>query len=121
RDLRPSSALGTRQCCDFDRRQRTANRPKRTHSDPTPGCTQFKSDYCDQLRGIAMPQYLSPGVYVEEIDAGPQPIQGVSTSITGAVGVTVQGPTSGKPVLVTSFTDFQNNFGGFLPVPPSAI
>jgi uncharacterized protein len=68
-----------------------------------------------------MPQYLSPGVYVEEIDAGPQPIQGVSTSITGAVGVTVQGPTSGKPVLVTSFTDFQNNFGGFLPVPPSAI
>ena len=65
-----------------------------------------------------MPQYLSPGVYVEEIDAGPQPIQGVSTSITGAVGVTVQGPTSGKPLLVTSFADFQNKFGGFLPAPP---
>jgi uncharacterized protein len=64
-----------------------------------------------------MPQYLSPGVYVEEIDAGPQPIQGVSTSVTGAVGVTAQGPTSGKPVLVTSFADFQNTFGGFLPAP----
>ena len=65
-----------------------------------------------------MPQYLAPGVYVEEIDAGPQPIQGVSTSITGAVGVTAQGPTSGKPVLVTSFAEFQAIFGGFLPAPP---
>jgi phage tail sheath protein FI len=59
--------------------------------------------------------YLTPGVYVEEVDSGPQPIQGVSTSITGAVGVTVQGPTSGKPVLVTSFADFQRTFGGFIP------
>ena len=65
--------------------------------------------------------YLSPGVYVEEVDSGPQPIQGVSTSITGAVGVTAFGPTTGKPVLVTSFADFTRNFGGFLPDPPSAI
>jgi phage tail sheath protein FI len=65
--------------------------------------------------------YLSPGVYVEEVDSGPQPIQGVSTSITGAVGVTAFGPTSGKPVLVTSFAEFTRNFGGFLPDPPSAI
>ncbi len=28
-----------------------------------------------------MPQYLSPGVYVEEVDAGPKPIEGVSTSV----------------------------------------
>jgi hypothetical protein len=68
-----------------------------------------------------MPEYLSPGVYVEEVDAGPQPIEGVSTSITGAVGVTVFGPTSGKPVLVTSFAEYMQNFGGFLPTPPSAI
>jgi phage tail sheath protein FI len=68
-----------------------------------------------------MPQYLAPGVYVEEVDAGPVPIQGVSTSITGAVGVTVQGPTSGKPVVVTSFAEFQNTFGGFLPAPPPAL
>ncbi len=32
-----------------------------------------------------MPQYFSPGVYVEEVDSGPRPIQGVSTSVTGAV------------------------------------
>jgi phage tail sheath protein FI len=60
-----------------------------------------------------MPQYLTPGVYVEEIEAGPQPIEGVSTSITGAVGVTVLGPTSGKPVLCKSFADFTRQFGGY--------
>jgi phage tail sheath protein FI len=61
-----------------------------------------------------MPQYLSPGVYIEEL-VGPHPIQGVSTSITGMVGVTARGPTDGKPVLVTTFNDYQLTFGGFLP------
>jgi hypothetical protein len=32
-----------------------------------------------------VPEYLSPGVYVEEIDAGPKPIQGVGTSTVGWV------------------------------------
>ncbi len=68
-----------------------------------------------------MPQYRSPGVYIEEIDAGPKPIEGVSTSICGAVGVTARGPTDGKPVLVTSFADFTRKFGGFLPAPDPAI
>ena len=67
-----------------------------------------------------MPEYLSPGVYVEEIDAGPKPIEGVSTSTAGAVGVTAMGPTSGKPELVTSFAEFMRKFGGFLPEPDSA-
>ena len=61
-----------------------------------------------------MPQYFSPGVYVEEVDAGPRPIQGVSTSVTGAVGVTQRGPVDGKPVLVTSFAEFTRKFGGYL-------
>src|SRR5215470_17012374 len=64
-----------------------------------------------------MPQYLSPGVYVEEIDAGPKPIEGISTSICGAVGMTALGPTSGKPLLVTSFAEFTRNFGGMLALP----
>lgn len=68
-----------------------------------------------------MPEYLSPGVYVEEVDAGPKPIEGVSTSTVGAVGVTVRGPTSGKPVLVTSFPEFVRTFGGYLPQPPPGI
>jgi len=78
-----------------------------------------------------MPEYLSPGVYVEEVDAGPKPIEGVSTSTTGMVGVTERGPSGGsapgdttnrgKPVLVTSFADFTRVFGGFLPEPPPNI
>lgn len=68
-----------------------------------------------------MPEYLSPGVYVEEIDAGPKPIEGVSTSTAGAVGVTLLGPTSGKPELVTSFAEFQRKFGGFMPNPADQL
>ena len=67
-----------------------------------------------------MPQYFSPGVYVEEVDSGPRPIQGVSTSVAGAVGVTLRGPVNGKPVLVTSFPEFQRIFGGFIPEPKNA-
>lgn len=68
-----------------------------------------------------MPEYLSPGVYVEEVDAGPKPIEGVSTSTAGAVGVTVRGPTRGKPELVTSFNEFARKFGGFIPPQPPAV
>jgi phage tail sheath protein FI len=35
-----------------------------------------------------MPEYLSPGVYVEEVDTGSKPIEGVSTSTVGMVGIT---------------------------------
>ena len=60
-------------------------------------------------------QYLSPGVYIQEEDSGLQPIEGVSTSTSGFVGMTVRGPISGPPVLVTSFSDFTRQFGGFIP------
>lgn len=60
-----------------------------------------------------MPEYLSPGVYVEEI-TGTQPIEGVSTSTTGFVGVTQKGPLDKLgPVLVTSFPEFERTFGGY--------
>jgi phage tail sheath protein FI len=60
-----------------------------------------------------MPEYLSPGVYVEEI-TGAQPIEGVSTSTTGFVGVTQKGPLDGLgPVLVTSYPEFERTFGGY--------
>ena len=47
-----------------------------------------------------MPEYLAPGVYVEEVDTGSKPIEGVSTSTTGMVGVTERGPVD-VPVLIT--------------------
>ena len=60
-----------------------------------------------------MPEYLSPGVYIEEV-SGPEPIEGVSTSITGFVGVTQRGPfDTNPPVLVTSFPEFAQIFGGY--------
>lgn len=57
-----------------------------------------------------MPEYLAPGVYIEEIATGPVPIEGVSTSTAGLVGQTVRGPT--EPRLVTSWLDFQRWYGG---------
>jgi phage tail sheath protein FI len=60
-----------------------------------------------------MPQYLAPDVYLEEVVSGNQPIEGVSTSFTGFVGMTQRGPSSGLPQLVTSFADFQNQYGGY--------
>lgn len=58
-----------------------------------------------------MPEYLSPGVYVEEFDIGPKPIEGVSTSTAGFLGETERGRTS--PTLVTSWLDYQRKFGGY--------
>jgi uncharacterized protein len=66
-----------------------------------------------------MPEYLSPGVYIEEQNTGPEPIEGVSTSTTGFVGMTVRGPISGPPRLVTSFSEFTRVFGGYLPDTPT--
>jgi hypothetical protein len=59
-----------------------------------------------------MPEYLAPGVYVEEVSGGIKPIEGVSTSTAGFVGATERGPTD--PRLVTSFAQFQRIYGGFL-------
>ena len=36
--------------------------------------------------------YLSPGVYVEEVESGSRPIEGVGTSIAAFVGLAPGGP-----------------------------
>lgn len=61
-----------------------------------------------------MAEYLSPGVYVEEFDSGAAPMQGVSTSVAGFIGLAEKGPVSGAPTLVTSVADFNRKFGGYL-------
>ena len=63
---------------------------------------------------MIMAEYLSPGVYVEEFDSGPTPMQGVGTSTAGFIGVAEKGPVSGAPVLVTGPADFTRKFGGYL-------
>ncbi|MCK7495866.1 MAG: hypothetical protein MZW92_36550 [Comamonadaceae bacterium] len=60
-----------------------------------------------------MPEYLAPAVYVEEVDTGSKPIEGVSTSTCGMVGVTERGPL-GVPVLVTSYGEYRRWFGDAL-------
>ena len=60
-----------------------------------------------------MPEYLSPGVYVEEVELGPRPIEGVSTSTAGMVGVAERGPLN-VPVLITSDGDYRRVYGGAL-------
>lgn len=57
-----------------------------------------------------MPEYLAPGVYVEEIDTGAKPIEGVSTSTTALLGVTERGPVT-VPILVTSYGEYTRWFG----------
>ena len=57
-----------------------------------------------------MPEYLHPGVYVEEIERGPKPIEGVPTSTAAFIGESERGPT--KPQLVTSYKDYVRWFGG---------
>jgi phage tail sheath protein FI len=59
---------------------------------------------------VAMPQYLSPGVYVEEVEAGSRPIEGVATSVAAFVGLAKIGPVN-APTLVTNWTQFTQTFG----------
>lgn len=57
-----------------------------------------------------MPEYFTPGVYIEEIERGPRPIEGVPTSTAAFLGETERGPI--KPRLVTSYKEYQRWFGG---------
>lgn len=59
-----------------------------------------------------MPEYLAPGVYVEETSYRAKSIEGVSTSTAGFVGAARYGPVGGLPELVTSFNEFERVFGG---------
>lgn len=58
-----------------------------------------------------MPEYLYPGVYIEETQTGNKPIEGVSTSTVGFLGVAERGPEI--PTLVTSYTEFVRAFGHY--------
>ncbi len=59
-----------------------------------------------------MPEYLSPGVYVEEVDKGSKPIEAVGTSTAGFLGVTDKGPVN-EAILVTNWNQFAKTFGDF--------
>jgi phage tail sheath protein FI len=58
-----------------------------------------------------MPEYLAPGVYVEETSFRSKSIEGVSTTTTGFVGPARYGPIDLEPDIITSLADFENTFG----------
>lgn len=69
-----------------------------------------------------MPEYLAPGVYVEETSFRSKSIEGVSTSTTAFIGPTLKGPVmprnaserwNATPELLTSFSDFERIYGGY--------
>jgi uncharacterized protein len=73
-----------------------------------------------------VPEYLAPGVYVEETSFRAKSIEGVSTTTTGFVGPTRRGPVAHNvndpadeefkvdPLeVITSFGDFQRMYGDF--------
>lgn len=75
--------------------------------------------------------YLSPGVYVEEVERGVKPIEAVGVSTAAFVGITAEAslkaidaatgekvvvePRLNKPTLVTNWTQFVDTFGDFTP------
>ena len=51
---------------------------------------------------------------MEEVDSGAKPMEGVSTSTAGFVGLAERGPVEGTPQLVTNFADFKRKYGSYL-------
>ena len=57
--------------------------------------------------------YLSPGVYMEEVSSGSRPIEAAGTAVAAFVGFAEKGSLN-QPTLVTNWTQFTQNFGGFI-------
>ncbi len=69
-----------------------------------------------------MPTYLTPGVYVEEVDRGSKPLAAVGTAVAAFVGFTAKAPSDDpadpeglRPRLVTNWSQFEKLYGGFTP------
>src|SRR5437588_3823938 len=56
--------------------------------------------------------YLSPGVYIEEVDRGSKPIEAVGTSTAAFIGESIVGPTN-EAVLITNWAQYTRTFGDF--------
>lgn len=68
-----------------------------------------------------MPTYTAPGVYVEEVPSSQKSLSAAPTAIAAFVGFTAKAPTDDPkdpeglaPRLVTSWTQFESLYGGFV-------
>src|ERR1044071_460447 len=57
-----------------------------------------------------MAEYLTPGVYMEEVNSGPRPIEAVGTAMAAFVGFAPDGPIN-EPTLVTNWSQYVEKFG----------
>ncbi|HVT11714.1 MAG TPA: phage tail sheath C-terminal domain-containing protein [Fimbriimonadaceae bacterium] len=57
-----------------------------------------------------MPEYLAPGVFVEEIDSGSKPIEGVGVNTAAFIGYAKSGEFN-KPTFISNWSDFCRTFG----------
>lgn len=55
-----------------------------------------------------MLEYLTPGVYIEEIERRPRPIEVIPTSTAAFLGEAERGPT--KPRAITSYKEYKRWF-----------
>jgi phage tail sheath protein FI len=69
-----------------------------------------------------VPTYAAPGVYVEEVPSSQKVLSAAATAIAAFVGFTAEAPSDDKsdpdgvkPRLVTSWTQFEQLYGGFAP------
>jgi uncharacterized protein len=68
-----------------------------------------------------MPNYKTPGVYVEEVPSGARPIEAVSTSTACFIGTGGKADAPrGEPTAITNWTEFVNTFLGDGPMTPLA-
>jgi phage tail sheath protein FI len=58
-----------------------------------------------------MPEYLAPGIFVEETSFRSKSIEGVSTTTTGFIGPTRFGPVDLPNEIVTSVGEFERTYG----------
>jgi phage tail sheath protein FI len=63
-----------------------------------------------------MPEYLAPGVFVEEVSYRSKSIEGVGTTTTAFVGPTRFGPLQGDLEVLTSLGDFERTYGDGQPL-----
>ncbi len=56
----------------------------------------------------------APGVYIQEVSSGIKPLAGVGTSTAAFIGLTESGAEN-QPVLITSWSEFTQKFGRFIP------
>jgi len=59
-----------------------------------------------------MGEYLSPGVYIEEVDRGTKPIESVGTSTAAFIGESLVGPRN-EAVLCTNWSQYVKAYGDF--------